>query len=292
MDMKMILKLFFVLLCWFISLQSMSQTKTIEAGNMAVTIPSSWYAQNVSGAAGLGSEFIVITDENTEQIYMLTEMDGILSPEHIMQYSLVNNPKLSAEADWDEPEKIRYISFDACSARFNNVYMGATRVGKAITFCDGQYSYALVSMAAPGYDFSADPVITTFRLTGKRSNSVSVKKSAREQLTEMIAEFRDYFGQQISTGITWENLELSPDKNELAFTFGVSMFQKADLDEKSLLELKNELKDDFVSSVNEMAKAFKVIQQCKNEHYSFVIKVVDRDKMPLCQYLITYKDYK
>ena len=290
--MKKDFRVFCVLfLCSFISLHSLSQTKTVESGNMAITIPQGWNVDNDMGSSSIMSGSFLIRDEYDERIYVLFEMDGLSTPEYIMQYSIINNSQFG-EADWGQQKKIQFLSYDACSIEFKNKIMGAVYDGKAIAFNDNQHSYGIIAMALPGYDFTKDPVINTFHLTGKINNSVSETKSTREQIKELIYELRNNFGQQISPGLTWDNLELHPDKDELTFTYSITLISKADLDEETLAELSTGLKNDLVNSLDEMAKVMKIIQRCKDEKFTFIIKVTDRDKALLCQYVITPKDYQ
>lgn len=290
--MKKDLRVFIVLfLCCFISLQSLSQTKKAESGNMAITIPQSWTVESDTRLSSMMPGYLFIRDEYDERIYFVIEMDALCTPEHLMQYSIINNPELN-RAKWGQQKEIQFLSYDACSANFKNKVMGAVYDGKAITFNDNQHSYGIVAMAMPGYDFTKDPVINTFQITGKLYNSPSETKSAREQINELIYEFRDNFGQQVTPGVTWDNLELNPNKDEVTFTYGISLISKADLNEETLSEFSDGLKDDFVNSINEFAKSFKAIQQCKDEKFTFIIKVLDCDKNLLCRYVITPKDYQ
>ena len=265
-----------------------AQTRSVQSGHMSVTIPETWQSQIQDD--GVMSFGIVALDPETETLYLFIEMDAVQTPGYIMTYSLKNNPAIGASADWDETESCELLSYEACQARFNNVMFGMTLVGKAIAFCDGSRSYGLVGMASPGHDFDSDPILASFRLVtgGDRQTSLST----REQLQNLIDSFQPYFGQEIDTGVTWNDLELHPVRDELTFTYGISLIRKSDLDEEDLRELKKAMAPAIKEAVFEMGRSMRLIERCREENYTFVIRVVDKDKKLLFSTAVTPEDYE
>ena len=268
-----------------------AQTKVVECGNMSVTIPQKWTSSIDDKESGIGSKLILVYDENKNHIYMIGEYSMNATPDYILQSGVINNPTLNSNAEFGDIEKISYQSYDACSVLFNNIFFGMTKVGKAIAFCEKSRSYAIIAMANPGESFKNDIVFNSFRLTGKEISEVNTK-STREQIIGLINEFQKYFGTQISQGVSFDNLELAPNNNILTFTYGISLFSKDDLDEETINEIYNSMKGDMMNGLNQMANSFKVIQQCKDESYTFILKIVDKNKTELFSYTITPKDYK
>ena len=274
-----------------ICMAAIAQTKTVESGNISVTIPDTWQVSNNDKESVIGS-FLVIRDRNTENIYFLMDFEAVMPPEQLMQYSIINNKTISADAEWDDLEEFVFLSHKACQARFSNVFMGATRVGKAISFCDGSHSFGIVAMAPPGYDFTTDPVITSFSVIDKETKTQGPELSTREQLNNLINGFRSQFGSEISPGITWDDMELSSKKNELTFTYGISLFCKEDLTKEVLNDLVESMQPELLKTVDQMGKSFKVFQQCKKERYTFILNLVDRNKKLIHQFVVTAKDYQ
>lgn len=277
-----------ILSIFVLCLSIKAQNKSFESAGMAVTIPETW---QTSDSGDLLGNFIIIRDTNTENIYFLMALNGIMQPEYTMQYSIINNQTFNKESEWDDIEECQFLSYKACKCRFNIVFFGATRIGKAITFCDGKKSYGIVAMAPPGYNFDTDPVLTSFHLTENVEHE-ETKLSTREQLNLIITQFTTHFGTEISPGITWDNLELAPQKNELSFTYGISLFNKDDIEEEMINDLIAELKPEMMNVVDQMSNSFQVIKQCKKEKYTFLFKIVDRNKHELCTFTVTPRDYK
>ncbi len=271
-------------------LASNAQTKVVESGNFAVTIPEGWFSYDANISA-LGLNGILLRDENAERIYLLLEMEVLLSPEESMEYGIFNNQMLKEGAEWGDKESIKFLSFDACKVSFTNNFANAPRTGKAITFNDGQRCYAIVAMAIPGYDFSSDLVINSYHLTGK-GTSQAYTKNTREQLVDMIDTFKDRWGMEIGEGTTMEKWILHPTKNELTIPFSILILDKEDIDEGTLLLMKIGLQDDLVEALNQMAKTFPLLQRCKDENYTFIFKYLDKNKQELCTYTIKPEDYK
>ena len=282
-------RFFGIFLMFVFGLSLKAQNKTFESAGMVVTIPENWQTSDNGDLLG---NFIIIRDSNTENIYFLMALNGVMQPEYTMQYSIKNNQTFNKESEWDDIQECQFLSYKACQCRFNIVFWGATRIGRAITFCDGKKSYGIVAMAPPGYKFDTDPVITTFRLTEKEIEHEDFQLSTREQLISIINQFKNHFGTEISPGITWDNLELDPKKNELTFTYGISLLSKDELEEEAINNFISELKPEMMNVVDQMSNSFYVLKQCKKEKYAFNFKIVDRNKQELCMFTVTHKDYK
>jgi len=268
-----------------------AQTKDVECGNLCVTIPQSWSSSVEDLGTTLGLKLLLVLDEEQNHVYFIMQYSMNATPEYILEYGVINNATLKADAEFGTPEKVKYQSFDACSIRFNKVLMGNKKVGKAIAFCEQPRSYVIVAMANPGESFDDDVILKTFRLTGK-DVSTENSKSSREQLKELINTFKGHFGAEVGEGVTFDNMELAPDKDVLTLTYGLVNVSKADIDAGTKEQIYDSMRGLLMAGLDDMAKSFKVFQQCKDENYTFVIKLVDMNKSDLFSYTITPDDYK
>lgn len=286
------IRLFFLLLVvGTFNVASNAQTKVVEVGNMGVSIPESWDSYEINDFTSMGMHGFLVKDENAEQIYMLFEMESCQSPEETMQYGVMNNNILKENVKWGEIESIKFHSFDACKVRFTNTFAHAPRTGTAITFSDTGHDYTIMAMAVPGYDFTNDPVISSFRLTGKASTSESSSASTREQLELLIDMFKNQRDREIGNGITYEEMSLHPTKDILTLKLRITYLNKSYIDEETLAEMNTDFRGIMIEMVDNMTNALSVFQHCKDENYTFVIKMLDKNKQELCSYTLTPEEY-
>ena len=280
--MKTYRLLFLLFVLGAFHLASNAQTKTVETGNFEITIPSTWETYTTDELTAMGLQALFVKDENAERIYMLFEMTMFdFSPEDVIRFCIMNNDMLKENAKWGDIKPFKYHSVDASKVDFTNTFMRAPRTGTAITFRDGKISYGIVIMAIPGYEIADDPVFKSFHLTGKGLPSETSTMSTRDQLKEMIDMFKDKWGSKIGEDATMDNMILHPTKNELTFVFSFLFVSKEELDEDTLSSMKFDLKDDMVEAISQMAESFPVIQRCKDENYTFILKYLDKNKQEL-----------
>lgn len=273
-----------------LALLSTAQTKKVEFANMGITIPTTWTYYTQEDDVLDGAVVVVLGDDN-DNIYSLMEygITGNLAEFFKNGFMNSDNP-LTQYAEWGEIEHTKFLNYDAFKVFFNNVLSGITKVGVVYGFCDGEQSYFIMAMAPPGYNFNQDCVISSFHLTGKKK-FVASTKSTREQLNDVITEFRSYFGKQVATGITFDNLILHPTKDELTFVYGISIISIDDLSANDIEEFKDGMAVEMVDALKEMMHSIPVFDQCAKENYTFIIKILDKDKKEIFTHTLKPKDY-
>ena len=213
------------------------------------------------------------------------------TPEYIMTTGVINNNAFRASSSFGKVEKIRYQSYDACTVSFSLQNGADVMRGKAVTFSKDARSYAIIAITREEVSIEDDIVFKTFRLTGKEKEFASTK-STREQLEDLINDFQSNFGDQISPGVCFDNLELDSKKNDLTFTYRISVVSKEELNPDELQSLQKEIGQGMIDILDQMAATFKVIKQCKEENYTFRIRCLDMYKKELLYFVLTPSDYK
>ena len=264
-----------------------SQNKTVKKGSMQVTVPESY---NVSYNDDGMMKGIMVYNDLSGKIYMFMELAQLSTPEYLMQYAVKNIDFVASATFSQDGVKTRFNSYDACMSTFTTS-IGSTRYnGKAYTLNDGKNnSFGIIALykTLP----ASDPILASFKLV-ESDTPQRTFKNAREEMQFLIDGLSNGWGTSIGNGMLLDKMELHPTRDELIYTMRFASISIADIEESKLPEVKTEIEASMPGMLKVYAANMPAIKRCMDENYTFVYRVLDKDKRLMVICTCTPQQYK